>query len=250
MSTKSGPSIETSFAAFAQSRNMYEYWVSNDYVASEPRTQYDDGYEVGLVYINGALMGSSSNPSSAFGGGGSNRVQYDAYSSLQSVLQDALRTAREMEAGREDLTMTNLSIIRMETNVSGQGMDIHLRFSINGEELWGVFRRYGIDRLPVFTSELNDRVKDRVANTKLVGVLRNTLDKWLTPKAGVYKCLSPVVRVVSESGELSEIHKGTVAQVLRASADKLQCTLLVRGKKYTLSGANYLRFNYWFEKKS
>ena len=249
MSKNTGPSIETSLERFLSAQQALEYWVPTDFVPDEPRTQYDDGYEVGRVYINGVLLGSTPEPGHAFGRGGTRRNNYDAHLRLQSVLQDAIRIAREAEEGTEELVLDELVVVRMQTNVSGQGMDVHLRFKLNKKELWGVFRRYGIDRLPKFSSELNSVVLDKVANGKLTGVIRNTLDKWLTPKSGFYKCLAPAVRVLTLHGDYMDVHRGTVVEVLRSTPDKLRCNMRIQGQDYTLSGDEYLRFNYWFEKK-
>lgn len=169
-----------------------------------------------LGQIRGALSGSA------------------AYKSLKSKLS------------LEDQKIQNLTIIKIDKNIHNS-YDVYLKFKINDEEYWGVIKDIlgNCDfKSEVFKDYHLLQTKEWVV--KLKGLIIKNVKSFLKPQFGKFKSLKDDVICFSmTTGNLLSIKKGTEIEVLKSYDNKI--IFDHKGEKYTLTGDNFIYFNWWFE---
>lgn len=158
-----------------------------------------------------------------------------AYSQLRSKL------------ALEQQDIQNLKIIRILKN--GISYDVYIKFVVDEEEYYGVVS----DVIGVNTKFNSEMFKDFnlfqpiewIIKTK--GVVIKTIKEWLKPLPGQYKLINDeVICYSTETGRQLKMNAGIEVELVRAYPDKI----LVRynSDTYSLTGDNFIYFNWWFEK--
>lgn len=199
------------------------------------------GFNGGRAYFNGTAIGGSAE-GGVFGG----QDDANGFVQVQAMANRALDLAGSRDREAEAYDVKSVKILRMLPSPSGVGLDVHVSASINGHEYWGVFQQYGSAPLPPFVSEILMAIKNTVAQKKIVGSLRAALAKWFAPKPGQYKLLADEVPVITEDGRYAKLQKGLRIEVVQTLSDRMECKIRTKAGNATLSGTNYLWFNYWF----
>lgn len=175
---------------------------------------------------------------------------------LTSVIKTFMDTGM-LQTGEEgefaDLSLlAEFKILRMFKNVNFL-LDIYVSFVINEIEYYGVFKDFGGIKKPEFKSEIQlDPEYNKNFFIKLEGTLLRALDKFFTPKKGVYTCTENVP-VQDKYGVKHIIKKDMSVKVedVLNDEDNSYIKLDVKVDRNTnetffLKGLDYYYFNYWF----
>lgn len=169
---------------------------------------------------------------------------------LSKALQNT-QTYRSIKStlGLEEQEILNLKVIRIVKSSSLQ-YDVYVSFKLkNGEdaEYWGVIT--DILNNPNFKSEVFKdslllQTKEWVVKTK--GLVIKIIQNWLKPQFGFFKLLKNEVQCISSlTGKLMILPQNTIIEVLKSYPDRI--IFEHNGQQYTLSGDNFIYFNWWFE---
>jgi hypothetical protein len=146
----------------------------------------------------------------------------------------------------EDQQISNVKIIRIVKSSSFQ-YDVYLSFKIDEYEYWGVI--IDILKNPEFKSEVFKdhlllQTKEWIIKTK--GLIIKAIRNWMKPQFGKFKLLEDEVICYSNlTGKLLRLPKNSIIEVLKSYNDKLIFSF--DGLQYTLTGDNFVYFNWWFE---
>jgi hypothetical protein len=148
----------------------------------------------------------------------------------------------------EDQQIYSIKIIRIVKSTSLK-YDVYISFKIKGEEeeYWGVVT--DIMNFPDFKSEIFKdhtllQTKEWVIKTKGL-VIKNILN-WLKPQFGKFKLLKDEIYCYSsKTGKLNILPKNSKIEVLKSYNDKI--IFEYNNEQYTLTGDNFIYFNWWFE---
>jgi len=174
----------------------------------------------------------------------------------QNRLTDIIQSIFNVDAanGRradKEFTLESAKINRMYRNPSG-GVDIYLEFTANlypGEEFNAVFRNWGSNYQPKFTSTLFEKEYNKMFQHKVKGNLQKALEKWFRPKYGDYLLLKRDVELWNNMGQKESIKQGDVIEVEDVFLENYKPTIhvSVNGKQLHMSNLDYWYFNWWFE---
>lgn len=127
--------------------------------------------------------------------------------------------------------------------------DVYLSFVINEEEYWGKIENV-LGLTPKFTSEVFkdfDLLQPKEWIIKIRGLIIKTIKLWLKPDPGTYKLLNDEVICYSvDTGKQLKMDRGIEIELVRSHDDKI--IISYENETYTLTGDNYIYFNWWFEK--
>jgi hypothetical protein len=159
-----------------------------------------------------------------------------AYSNLRSKL--ALE--------HQDIQSLNIQRIVKSNSIN---YDVYITFVINEEQYWGVIENIlGLN--PKITSEVfkdYDLLQPKEWVIKIKGLLIKTVKTWLKPEPGTYKLLNDEIICYSvDTGKQLRMNNGIEIELVRAHDDKIIVTY--ENDYYTLTGDNFIYFNWWFEK--
>lgn len=147
----------------------------------------------------------------------------------------------------EDQEISNIKIIRIIKS-SSLKYDVYLSFKIDEDEYWGVI--LDILNFPEFKSEVFKdlnllQTKEWVIKTK--GLIVKQIKNWLKPQFGKFKQIKDEVICFSNiSGKLLRLPQNSVIEILKSYDGRL--IFLYEGEQFTLTGDNFIYFNWWFEK--
>lgn len=156
----------------------------------------------------------------------------------------ALRKA--LMSDRQEITA--LKILRILPNNAGD-WDVYVEFNIDEKDYWGVIRNI-TTRDATLTSEVFKDMtnlmvsKEWIIRTK--GIVQKTIKKFLTPQQGEWRSLKEIIAVDINTGEEKILNGGTVIKVERAFDNRI--VFSISNKYYQLTGANWIYFNWWFER--
>ena len=146
----------------------------------------------------------------------------------------------------EDQEISNVKIIRIVKSSSFQ-YDVYLSFKIDEDEYWGVIT--DILNNPEFKSEVFKdhlllQTKEWIIKTK--GLIIKHIKNWMKPQFGKFKLLKEEVICYSNlTGKLLRLPQNSVIEVLKSYDGRL--IFEYDGNQYTLTGDNFVYFNWWFE---
>ena len=149
----------------------------------------------------------------------------------------------------EEQQISSLKIIRIVKS-SSLKYDVYISFKIKGdteEEYWGVVT--DILNAPNFKSEIFKdnfllQTKEWVIKTK--GLVIKMIQNWLKPQFGKFKLLKDEILCYSGvTGKLMVLPRNSTIEVLKAYSDKI--IFEYDKQQYTLTGDNFVYFNWWFE---
>lgn len=159
-----------------------------------------------------------------------------AYSNLRSKL------------ALEQQDIQSLKIQRI-VKVNSINYDVYLSFVIDEEEYWGRIENI-LGLSPKFTSEVfkdYDLLQPKEWIIKIRGLIIKTVKLWLKPEPGTYRLLNNEVICYSvDTGKQLKMDSGIEIELVRAHDDKM--VISNENEYYTLTGDNYIYFNWWFEK--
>jgi hypothetical protein len=149
----------------------------------------------------------------------------------------------------EDQEISNVKIIRIVKSSSFQ-YDVYLSFKIDEDEYWGVIT--DILNNPEFKSEVFKdhlllQTKEWIIKTK--GLIIKHIKNWMKPQFGKFKLLRDEVICYSNlTGKLLRLPQNSIIEVLKSYDGRL--IFEYDGNQYTLTGDNFIYFNWWFEEIS
>jgi hypothetical protein len=149
----------------------------------------------------------------------------------------------------EDQEISNVKIIRIVKSSSFQ-YDVYLSFKIDEDEYWGVIT--DILNNPEFKSEVFKdhlllQTKEWIIKTK--GLIIKHIKNWMKPQFGKFKLLKDEVICYSNlTGKLLRLPQNSIIEVLKSYDGRL--IFEYDGNQYTLTGDNFIYFNWWFEEVS
>jgi hypothetical protein len=159
-----------------------------------------------------------------------------AYSNLRSKL--ALE--------HQDIQSLNIQRIVKSNSIN---YDVYITFVINEEQYWGVIENI-LGLSPKITSEVfkdYDLLQPKEWVIKIKGLLIKTVKTWLKPEPGTYKLLNDEIICYSvDTGKQLRMNNGIEIELVRSHDDKIIVTY--ENDYYTLTGDNFIYFNWWFEK--
>ena len=107
-----------------------------------------------------------------------------------------------------------------------------------------------ITKDPKLKSEVfkdNELIQTKEWTIKLQGLIIKNILSFLKPKWGIYKQLKDEVICYSAlEGKMLKMMSGTEIEVLKSYDDRI--IFKHEGEKFTLTGDNFIYFNWWFEK--
>jgi len=146
----------------------------------------------------------------------------------------------------DDQDIKDLKIIKIVKSTSYK-YDVYIKFNIDGEEYWGVIT--DILTNPEFKSEVFKdfdllQTKEWVIKTK--GLIIKGIKGWMKPQFGKFKLINDeVVCYSSKTGKLLNLPKGSIVEVLKSYDNRI--IFEYDREQYSLTGDNFIYFNWWFE---
>jgi len=149
--------------------------------------------------------------------------------------------------GLESQNIQSLTIIKI-VNSNPFEYDIYIKFKIDEEEYWGVVKNILKDAKiisEVFKDDSLLQTKEWIIRTK--GLLLKNIKSWLKPQFGHYKSLKDNINCFSGiTGKIVLLPHNSIIEVLKSYDDRI--IFEYEGHQYTLTGDNFIYFNWWFEK--
>jgi hypothetical protein len=159
------------------------------------------------------------------------------YKSIKSVL------------GLEDQKISKLKIIRIVKSSTLQ-YDVYISFKLKEEpeeEYWGVVNDILNNpnvKSEVFKDTLLLQTKEWIIKTK--GLIIKNILNWLKPQFGKFKLLKDEIQCYSGiTGKLMILPKNCTIEVLKSYNDRI--IFKYDREQYTLTGDNFIYFNWYFE---
>ena len=160
--------------------------------------------------------------------------QTTAYKSLKSKLS------------LDDQFISNLKVIRIVKSTSYK-YDVYISFKVSEEEYWGVIT--DIINQPELKSEIfkdYNLLQTKEWIIKIKGFIVKSVRNWLKPQFGFFKLASDeIICYSNETGKLLKLPKNSKVEVLKSYDDKI--IISFQNDQYTLTGDNFIYFNWWFE---
>jgi len=149
----------------------------------------------------------------------------------------------------EDQEISNVKIIRIVKSSSFQ-YDVYLSFKIDEDEYWGVITDILNNpefKSEVFKDQLLLQTKEWIIKPK--GLIIKHIKNWMKPQFGKFKLLKDEVICYSNlTGKLLRLPQNSTIEVLKSYDGRL--IFEYDGNQYTLTGDNFVYFNWWFEEIS
>jgi hypothetical protein len=149
--------------------------------------------------------------------------------------------------GLESQNIQNLTIIKIVKS-NPIDYDVYFKFTIDEQEYWGVINNILNTpevRSEVFKDDALLQTKEWLIRTK--GLLLKQIRLWMKPQFGFFKSLKDEIHCYSGiTGKLVILPLGAKIEVLKSYDDKI--IFSYDSKQYTLTGDNFVYFNWWFEK--
>jgi len=227
--------------------NMYEKpdWLNSD---EDSPTFHGDILSIGTYYMNGIPLSSWSAQH-----GGTNpamhkkQIMHNFYyvnTLAKRLFPDGIGAFLKRE---KEITydITNLKIMKMIPCSIGIGLNIHVRFKLNDDELWGKFENVGVDSKPTFICEEIQDI-DIENKIRIVGKIWNTIISWFKVNTGIYQMQAKTIFVYTELGQLKQINEGDVIEVLHSDENRIK----IKHKDiiYLIKKPVYYWFNWYFIK--
>lgn len=151
----------------------------------------------------------------------------------------------------DDQDVTELKVIRIVKN-NNLNYDVYISFKIGideeTKEYWGVAKNIlgEVDiKSEVFKDQ--DLIQTKEWKIKLKGFLVKQIKAWIKPQFGIFKLLIESITCYSSiEGKMLKMPQDTEIEVLRAYDDRI--IFKHENEQYTLTGDNFIYFNYWFER--
>ena len=146
----------------------------------------------------------------------------------------------------DDQDISNLKIIRIVKTTSYK-YDVYLSFKIDEDEYWGVIT--DIISNPEFKSEVFKdfdllQTKEWVIKTK--GLIIKAIKNWLKPQFGKFKLVNDeVICYSNKTGKQLVLPRNSIIEVSKSYDNRL--IFEYDGDFYTITGDNFVYFNWWFE---
>lgn len=149
----------------------------------------------------------------------------------------------------ENQDLKNLKIIRIVKN-QNLNYDVYISFTIEDYEYWGVIT--DILGNCEFKSEVfkdYSLVQTKEWVIKLKGIIIKNVKNFLKPQFGRFVLVNDNVVCYSQiDGKMLKMSKGSEIEVLKSYDNKI--IFEYDNEKYTLTGDNFIYFNWWFESTS
>lgn len=146
----------------------------------------------------------------------------------------------------ENQNLQNLKIIRIVKN-QNLNYDVYVSFIIEDSEYWGVVK--DILGNCEFKSEVfkdNFLLQTKEWIIKLKGLIIKNIKSFLKPQFGKFKLIQNDVVCYSQiNGKMLKMIPGSEIEVLKSYDNKI--IFKYEGEKYTLTGDNFIYFNWWFD---
>jgi hypothetical protein len=166
---------------------------------------------------------------------------------IQGSLGSSAYKTLKSKLSLEHQDVKSLKIIRIVKN-QNLNYDAFISFQIDDKEYWGVVK--DITKDPKFKSEVfkdDELIQTKEWTIKLQGLIIKNILSFLKPKWGIYKQLKDEVICYSAlEGKMLKMVSGTEIEVLKSYDDRI--IFKHEGEKFTLTGDNFIYFNWWFEK--
>lgn len=147
-----------------------------------------------------------------------------------------------------DQDIQSLKILRILKSDS-INYDVYVTFFIKDEEYWGKISNI-LSKNPNFKSEVfkeRSLIQTKEWEIKIKGLIIQTIKKWLSPDISKYSVLnSDIICYSIIDGSTLYLKKNQIIDVVNVYYDRI--IFDYRGNQYSLSGDNYIYFNWWFEK--
>ena len=127
----------------------------------------------------------------------------------------------------------------------GIGLNIHVKFKLNDEEVWGKFENVGVDLKPSFVCEEISKI-DKENKVRITGKIWNTLLNWFKVKPGIYRMQAKYIFVFTELGQLHQLNEQDVIEVLHSDENRIK--IKHKEKIYLIKNPVYYWFNWYFIK--
>lgn len=174
---------------------------------------------------------------------------------MKNFRTDSDIITRDADPFMEDIKeYTNLKILRIFEN-NNLKLNVFISFDFDGTEYYGVYKNFnGITR-PKLESEIyyNPNLQERFSNEyalKLSNFFYKKLERWFIPKKGFYKNLKENNRLKDSMGQLYEMRRDQIVEVLgyNFTTDKRPyVNVKIKGKTYKVSDNDYYFFKWRFE---
>ena len=167
---------------------------------------------------------------------------------LQTLSNSASFRQLKSKLALEDQNIQSLKVLRI-VKANNINYDAFITFVVGEEEYWGQIENV-LDKSPQFTSEIfkdYDLVQSKEWIIKIKGLIIKTVKTWLNPEEGKYKLVNDEAYCINvDNGRLLKLEKDAELEVIRTFENKV--LIKYQNEFYTLSGDNYVYFNWWFEK--
>lgn len=146
----------------------------------------------------------------------------------------------------DDQDISNLKIIRIVKTTSYK-YDVYLSFKIDEDEYWGVIT--DVLSNPEFKSEVFKdfdllQTKEWIIKTK--GLITKAVKNWLKPQFGKFKLINDeVICYSNKTGKQLVLPRNSIIEVSKSYDNRL--IFEYEEDFYTLTGDNFVYFNWWFE---
>jgi hypothetical protein len=180
----------------------------------------------------------------------------DAIRAAMSRVNDILHSLSSSSAYRslrgklalEDQDVKSMKIQRIVKS-NGINYDAYLSFVIGEKEYWGVIKNLLTPDAELESEVFKDydlyQAKEWII--KIRGLIIKTIREWLRPDPGTYRLLNEELICYSvETGKQLRMEKGIEVELVRSFDTKIN--IRVEGDTYSLTGDNFIYFNWWFEK--
>ena len=148
--------------------------------------------------------------------------------------------------GLDSQNLQNLTIIKIVKS-NPVDYDVYLKFKIDDEEYWGVIKNILKNpevRSEVFKDESLLQTKEWLIRTK--GLILKNVKMWMKPQSGFFKSLKDEIHCYSGlTGKLVVLPVNSKIEVLKSYDDRI--IFEYDSEQYTLTGDNFVYFNWWFE---
>lgn len=172
---------------------------------------------------------------------------------LNSILNTLSSTGGIYKMGMskisDGLDIKDLKILRIFQS-NDIDIDVYISFYLLDKEYYGVIKNFLSNNAVLDTEAFRDTYlfPSKEWKIRISGLLIKAIRKWMRPSVGNYKCLKTIYCTSYETGEFTEIPKGTIIEYIR-TIDNLKHVIGINDTRYILKGENFYYFNYFFSKK-
>lgn len=163
-----------------------------------------------------------------------------------SLMGSAAYRTLKSKLALEDQEIKSLTIIKIVKN-NNLNYDVYVKFIIDEETYWGVVK--DILGNVEFKSEVfkdHDLIQTKEWVIKLKGLMIKNIKSFLKPQFGKFKALNDDIVCFSHiNGKMLKMKQGSEIEVLKSYDNKI--IFEFENDKYTLTGDNFIYFNWWFE---